>query len=372
VVTRAEELAALRGEWLALLGRSAHDEPTRSPLWIEPWWEVFGPEEGRVLRVGAWYEGDRLIGLAPLVRRVETWRKLLPFSRLEALASGERHEDETCSDYLGLIAERGREAALADDLAGALVAGAFGPVDELVIPSMIADDAVPVGDALGRQGWLVDLDAKEPAPYIPLPATWDEYLQALGQDRRYKVRRALRDFEKWSDKRHRIHVATTPAELDAGFRVLCGLHGERWSERGGGAFGSPRFTAFHREVMRRLLAAGALELSWITVDDAPLCALYNVLWNGKVHFYQSGRKPDLPKGVKPGIVAHAFAIQRAIAAGRREYDFLAGTSRYKADLALAERPLVTLRALRPSPRLRARHLAEKAIDIARRWRHPSV
>ena len=45
-----------------------------------------------------------------------------------------------------------------------------------------------------------------------------------------------------------------------------------------------------------------------------------------------------------------------MAAGRREYDFLAGTSRYKMDLALATRPLFTLRGGRPGWREQARGL----------------
>ena len=75
-----------------------------------------------------------------------------------------------------------------------------------------------------------------------------------------------------------------------------------------------------------------------------------MVWNDKIHFYQSGRRVDLPAKIKPGIVAHAFAIRAAIEGGLREYDFLGGASRYKTELALATRPLVSLRAARKTLR----------------------
>ena len=76
----------------------------------------------------------------------------------------------------------------------------------------------------------------------------------------------------------------------------------------------------------------------------------------------------MPKGIRPGIVLHALAIERAIAKGRREYDFLAGDSQYKLQLALATRPLVEVRAVRAPLRERARRLTDGAIARTRALR----
>jgi CelD/BcsL family acetyltransferase involved in cellulose biosynthesis len=74
---------------------------------------------------------------------------------------------------------------------------------------------------------------------------------------------------------------------------------------------------------------------------------------------------DLPKELRPGVVLHALAIRRSIELGRREYDFLAGGSRYKQDLALAVRPLCTVRLVRRRRIDLARRLYVKASSIAR-------
>src|SRR5690606_15003121 len=80
----------------------------------------------------------------------------------------------------------------------------------------------------------------------------------------------------------------------------------------------------------------------------PIAALYNVVWNDKVYFYQSGRAVDLPGHVRPAVAIHLYAIRRAIEAGRREYDFLAGMERFETRLSFAARPLVTVRARPPA------------------------
>jgi hypothetical protein len=62
---------------------------------------------------------------------------------------------------------------------------------------------------------------------------------------------------------------------------------------------------------------------------------------------------------------HAYLIKAAIEDGMREYDFLAGASQYKMSLALATRPLVQLRAVRPSLRETARLASNRAADELR-------
>src|SRR5205823_1776515 len=157
------------------------------------------------------------------------------------------------------------------------------------------------------------------AHHIPLPETWEAYVRRLSaNDRRYLLR-SLRDFDAWAGPDVQIGRVTTPAELEEGKRILARLHAERWAAAGrAGVFRKSRFAAFHDAVLPQLLAEGALELIWLQARGEPLAALYNFVWNGKVYNYQSGRKVDLPRGLRPGIVLHARAIRAAIEAGRRE------------------------------------------------------
>ncbi|EYF06260.1 GNAT family N-acetyltransferase [Chondromyces apiculatus] len=370
IVIETAGLVAVRGAWEDLLARSALSEPTLSPSWLLPWWRVFGPLDGRELRAVLFWEGQRLVGLAPFCERSRRHRLGLSLRALELCGSGEEEADETGSDYLGVVVERGAEPAIARELAELLTtsSGLLGAWDELRMPAMRGDDLLPVllARELRARGADALLEMTGACPLIPLPATWDAYLAALPSSRRYLVRRSLRDLEAWAGAPLRLSRVTRPEELPAATDTLIRLHEGRWSSDGKpGAFASPRFRAFHAEVMPALLERGALELSWLEARGEPIAAIYNIVWQGRVCFYQGGRRTDLPEKLRAGIALQALAIRDAIAAGHKEYDFLAGTSRYKMELSLAVRPLVQLYATRPSLTDTVRRVADLALDQAR-------
>jgi CelD/BcsL family acetyltransferase involved in cellulose biosynthesis len=371
VIDDAAELERWSEPWRALLARSARDEPARGPLWIGAWWRVFGSDEGRKLRVALFFEDGALVGVAPLLCRRKWHFAAIPFERLELLGTGEPEADEVCSDHLGLVAGLGHERSVAQGLVGALQRGALGRWDELVMPALDADDPTlpELEHAFASAGVAVERTVTGACPYVALPASFDEYLASLRSERRYLVKRSLRDFERWAGADAEYRPVRDRSELAAGRRVLEALHRERWASAGRpGVFESPRFRAFHDEVMPALLDRHALELSWLAVRGRPVAAAYNVVWADKVYFYQSGRTLDVPKGIRPGIVLHAYAIRRAIEAGYREYDFLAGTSQYKLELATSARPIVRLRAVRSGLKERARRVAARGVDRAKRLR----
>ncbi len=372
VVTDPAALEGLRAEWLDLLGRSESDEIMLTPNWLLTWWRVYGAGTGRRLCVGLFREGGRLVGLAPLTARRFRHRPGIPFRRLEPLGADVDEDDGVCSDYLNVLAERGAEPRVAAAFARALGAGRFGAWDELLLPALSGDGATPalLAEALTAAGLHVRCARTDEAPYIPLPATWDDYLKALTKKRRYSVTSALRLFEAWAEGRAEVRRAQTPAELEEGKRILAELHGRRWQGAGRpGVFAAPRFAAFHDALMPRLLHDGALELAWLSVRGVPVAAAYSLVHRGKVSYYQCGRAPDVPDGVRPGIVLLAHLIRGAIEAGRREFDFLGGVSLYKTQFALAARPLLELRAARPGWREWLRRGAARGIDLARAVRN---
>jgi CelD/BcsL family acetyltransferase involved in cellulose biosynthesis len=371
VVTDPARLEALRPDWLALLGRSAADGPMLGPTWLTTWWRVFGPLQGRRLCLALFHDGGRLVGLAPLLGRTHWYKPGIPFRRLEPLGSGEREEDSICSDYLNVIAERGAERPVAAALAAALAAGALRRWDELVIPLMDGLGEMPgmLVEACRAAGLSAERTVTGAAPYATLPSTWEDYLKGLGKKGRYAVLHGLRDFEEWAGGPARVERVTSAANLARGTSVLIDLHQRRWRSAGQpGRFAVPRFRQFHEAVWPRLLADGALELAWLVGRGEPVAAQYNLVWGGKVYFYQCGRRVDVPGHVRPGTVLLAQLIRGAIEAGRREFDFLNGEAQYKRRLAAATRPVVQVRVTRPSWRERARLLVQSGKRWVRRVR----
>lgn len=370
VIDDAVGLARLTAAWRGLLARASAPSPSKTPTWLLAWWRQFGGLDGRRLCTIAVHDTStrELVGLIPLCLRTVMVRRVVPIRRLELLATGEDHADEICSDYTGAIVAAGHEAAVAKAVGRVLVSGQLDGFDHLVMERMAGEDpfAAQLAGALGQLGFPVTLTEDSACPYVPLPASFEAYRQNLDRDSRYVVTRSLRELERWAGKAGFTRVvARTPAELAEGREILHSLHGERWSGNGyEGVFSSERFTRFHDEVMAALLggADGKLELQWLVVDGRPVVALYNIVYRGRVYFYQSGRKLDVPKGVKLGLAAHALALRAAIDDGHTEYDFLAGASQYKRQLALAKHPLVTLTAAAPSVRARTAVAAAAALN----------
>lgn len=360
--------------WRALFARAARPEVVASPAWGLTWWREFGRDGRRLATLAVEDDGGRLVGLAPLASRRVMHRRLVPVRRLELWMTGEPREHEVWSEYVGITAERGREGAVAEALAAALAAGVAGTHDELSLTRVSSDDPVlpALAEALRRRGFEVTTTSTTVCPYARLPATWDGYLKALKKGHRYAVRLSLAELEKWADGRPiELRAATDASSLREGLATLRDLHGARWArQRPGGLFASDRFSRFHDGVLPRLLEDGLLDLLWLRVGDTPVAALYNLVVDGRNQVYQSGRVVEgVPRRLSLGLAMHAHAIQRAIARGDREYDFLGNPTLYKRQLSTDSRALVDLVARSPGVRGRAAAAAVRGADrIADRLR----
>jgi CelD/BcsL family acetyltransferase involved in cellulose biosynthesis len=371
VIQCLPELEQLAPRWRRLMERATHAQPVLTPLWLIGWWREFGESDGRAMRVLAVEDGSELVGIIPLAQRRTFVGRAIPVRRLGLLGTGEDEADEICSEYVGALVDRQRDDDVAHAAAHALREGALGPWDELWMTSMSSEDPfVPrFLKALHASRIAAEVRQHGECPYVPLPVTWDEYLHALGSTRRYVVTRSLRELDKWAGKGGwKLRRARTAEELAEGKAILRELHAGRWAAAGrGGVFSSERFTRFHDAVMPQMLEGqdgASLELAWLLARGEPIAATYNIVYADRVYFYQSGRRVDLPKGLRPGIAMHALSIRASIEAGRHEYDFLGGASRYKRDLALAARPLLTLRAVATSFRAHAVDAARRVAEFA--------
>jgi len=354
--------------WRSLLESSAANGPMLSPMWLLAWWRIYAHRHQLV--VGTFRDANRLVGLVPLLRRRWRHRFGIPLRRLELLGSDVDEQDGVCSDYLNIIAESGWEQLVADGFAAAVAGGDFGSWDEVHLSALSGDCVMTeaLQKAFCRAGYHVHREQTNVAPHITLPASWDHYLKALPKKSRYHAGRAQRDFDEWAGGSATLHCARAPAEMSEGKRILRSLHSERWAASGGGTYASHRFADFHDAIMPLLLTERALELLWLSVRGEPVAAMYNIVWNNKVYFYQTGRKLDLPSHLRPGFVLITQAIRRAIETGRREFDFLGGAAVYKSQLALAERSIEKLRVSRASLIEGAYRIAESSIARLRRIR----
>ena len=364
-----ERFKEIREDWNALLARSASNSLTLTWEWLSCWWQAYGAE--RRLRIIAIWDGSTLAGAAPLLARCKTHRYygVLPFKRMELLASGESFGDEVCSDYIGWIAAAGQEAEIVDIAFEYLTTELAREWQEILLPDVNGESPtlLALESACRRRGLVLETITRESSPYIKLPATWDDYLAGVSSSFRYKLRRGRRDFEQSGGKYRVAESAQDIAEL---FPILVGLHQARWNARGlPGAFVSKPRNRFHELILPLALQHGWLRLGVLTLPGGPIGAIYSFRYAGRVYFYQSGIAPQDSSHMRPGTLLHSYEIEAAIGAGCTEYDFLKqGGPDYKDDWANATHDLVCTRIGRPGLHDQALRAARFATGGLRRMK----
>ncbi|MFQ3649751.1 MAG: GNAT family N-acetyltransferase [Gemmataceae bacterium] len=353
--------------WKELLECSATASAFLSPEWLLPWWQVYGPTQGRQPWIFTYWRGGRLIGFAPLSLRTHYPRYQIPLRRWEIWGSGEAEADAVCSDYLNVLALPGAEADVAAGLEHCLRTSPLG--HELVIPlmDMSSQQTLALQQAFLARGWWMQIEQPTESRWIELPTSWEAYLAARKASSRYWIRRTLRDLQQWAGSTLLVREAQRPEELPFLQEHLIRLHQERWQGTSGGTFRSRLFLAFHRRIQEQWLARGQLQLAVLWGHAQPIAAVYNLYWRDQVLFYQCGRSLQVPRGLRPGAWILAWSVQQAIARRFRRFDFLGGVASYKAQFASEVRRLAQVRFQRPGIRTAVQRLIEHAKQTRRVW-----
>jgi CelD/BcsL family acetyltransferase involved in cellulose biosynthesis len=372
--TKEEEFEALAKEWNALVRASANDTLTLTHEWLTTWWEVFG--EGRELYILLVRDGNELIGIAPMLKRTVQHYGVLPFRRIEFLASGEDEADEICSDYLDFILKRGREEE-ALNLILHYIYERDTDWDEVLLTDIAGDSVnLPFVKAFCEDSGIKMQQVRdEIAIFLPLTKKFEEIVTSVSPGFRRRIRNDRKTFEAYGGQ---IRLMDNQESFEEGFEALKELHQTRWMSRGGeGVFSSEKFTRFHR-----LFAPKAIAHSWLNLyvafkDDKPIAAIYNFVYNNKVHYYQSGFRHDNSGLHSPGVLMQAHAIEDAIQKGFKEFDFLKGREgSYKFRWLPQTRSLVQMRLSQSRTKEVLYHTTSKVLDglrnIKKSWRNPAV
>ncbi|MGH7088956.1 MAG: GNAT family N-acetyltransferase [Stellaceae bacterium] len=305
--------------------------------------------------------GASLFGTARRLRRT-----FLPSFAYYLHEAGDPALDCLTIEYNGALAAADRLG----EIAGATVAALSQRDrrwDELVLSGLEAAQCDAFEAAARAHGLVHRRLYDKPSYWVDLDAlrAGSGYLEALSQNTRYQIRRALRSYQ--ADGPVAFVTAQSPEEALAFLDGLKALHQAYWRARGKpGAFANPFFELFHRSLIAERLALGEIELAKVTVAGEPLGYLYNFIYRGRVYSYQSGFRYDADAKRKPGLVSHYLAIEHHVRAGSRVYDFLAGEAQHKKSLATNDLRLAWVAVQRDRLGFR---LEESLRGLKRRWLH---
>ena len=367
VITDDQAWDALAPQWADLFATSPQAATPLQFDWLRTWWQIYGPgpatqpsvggEWDSRLRIVSFWRASRLVGALPLYERPVT-SQLFNRRELWFISTGEDEHEETCPDYLNLLAAPDEGANCVAALEAAFDASNWDCLNLLAIPQ---DSPLIEGSSWmrGRPGSVTPASA---CPIANLAGGFERYLARLSANSREQFRRLLRQAEKSGATLQFATEATT----DAFFDDLVRLHQQRWvAQRKPGCFAAPRFTRFHRSLASRWVGSGQSMLARLSLNGEAIAVLYGFVTGAKFDFYQSGVQTTSAAFRSPGHVAHLLLMRELCERGIARYDFLRGSSRYKSQLATDTAQLYTVNLWRSAIRASASQVAARVRSAVR-------
>ena len=197
-----------------------------------------------------------------------------------------------------------------------------------------------LAEAAAAQGFAVETldDRNGVAPHLPLPGSYEEYLERLPSKLRHEIKRKARRLEAEVGPWH-ICLATEET-LEAFLDRFVELHQQ--SEGPKGVFMQSGMEIFFRRLGEAFLPRGIFSLTFIEADEhRKLAGSIGFRFEGTYSLYNSAFDRAY-QSVSPGMVLVAEDIRIAIEAGCSAFDLLKGDYAYKYRFGAVPRPIKRL------------------------------
>jgi CelD/BcsL family acetyltransferase involved in cellulose biosynthesis len=314
ILTDEADFWALSPEWNDLLVHSSANNIFLTWEWVSTWWRCFGADYQ--LWLVTVRENGRLQAIAPLVLRQQVRSNKIKYRELIFLGS-----NEAAPDHLDFIVRQDADVQVWEALTKHIWANR-GHWDIIFLESAIATStAVKL-----LQGYTVKRWQQESVlicPAVPLPESWEKYMQQVGGRMRRKLKRHERQLAGAGDVKFTRVIDAT--ELPA---VLSELRQMHQALPNGGAFQNMQMESFQREAATAFLQQRWLRCFRLQVDGVDIGFAYGFAYANKLYYYMTGYDPKWSH-YGPGWQITAHAIRCCIEEGMQEVDILRGDEPYK-------------------------------------------
>ena len=350
------ELPDLEQQWLAL-EEQAIANAFLSWAWIKPWLQVCS---SKPLLITAKLN-NTTVGLGLLHHRSQQLFPGLCINKLWLHRTGRIKEDQIWIEHNDFLLDKRYSESVRSKLVGCLLSEQS-PFDEIflgLVTSSVADQVTK-----SFPDYRTDISS---STYLTQLSGFDSlecYLASLSKNSRSQIVRS----KKLLEEKYgvvAVKAAQSVAEKEAYLLEMAELHRQRWgaSEYGSG-FDNPIFTQFHRDLVLNDSDNQSTLIFCLQSGKQTLGYIYLLTDAENWKFYLSALNLEDDNRIKVGLLFHALVIEKAIQAGVKYYDFLAGEARYKNSLSDITDYQRMLCVYRPKPLLRLR---EKLRTIKRFW-----
>jgi CelD/BcsL family acetyltransferase involved in cellulose biosynthesis len=280
--------------------------------WFLSWWDNLC-SQGHLDSYLVRDEKDRLLGIAPLMKKKQT---------LFFLAS------EEVTDYCDFICLQGKEKQVVHALLDYITQ------QQDVIQQMelihIQEDSPSLNifsNLASEVGLFCRIKESEVTPRLKLPSSYEDYLSSLPRKSRHELRRKIRRLEQ-IDK-FDIRILKDPEGLRESLKTFIHLHKKSSPEKHN-FWKTQGMEGFFSDVTINLAKQGWAELLLLCLEDRTIAALLNFTYEDEVAFYNVAYEQEF-SSKSPGFYLFHHSIQQAIQEKKKTVDFLRGSEKYKYD-----------------------------------------
>lgn len=335
ILTQPDLFEVLHDEWNTLLKNSHTNTVFNTWEWNYHWWMAYQP--GKLWVITFRDQDNKLIGIAPFFIDQDEER-----GRIVRFIGG-----EDVTDYLDVLMDCQRENDLYSCLAHTLGEhhDEYDVIDICNIPQDSPTRAL-LPNFLEQFGLTASIEQNEVCPIIPLPDTFDTYLETVMDNKQGReVRRKLRKAEGYNAQLGTLdwYIVDDSHDINAELKKFVTLMASSHPEKA--AFlQNQEHVRFFESVMPAMHEAGWLQLNFLVIDGEPAATYLNFDYDNMILVYNSGLNPNKFSHLSPGIVLLAYNIQHAIEQNRRVFDFLRGNENYKYRMGAKDSPIYRITA----------------------------
>ena len=350
-----------RVTWDGLAALTPAASPFSAWAFHRAWWDAYGAnahEEVLALVPADAAAGAEAVAIVPLMHRHEveesdalthttmrhggnpTLTPLPPTAKAIFFAASYH------ADYATVLAAPSDLPRVSEALAAYLAGPDCGDWDVVDLRRLRCADpagetlAAGMGAAGGRHGWTVALEREDVCPVVTFPTgvDMDGYLATLGKKQRHEIRRKVRRAEALGEIR--LEDSRDPlADLEA----FIELHQKRWGADG--LFpptpGGEQSRVFARRMFELFGSDGPLRLAFLSVGGKRIASGIHFVSDDRLLYYNAGVDPDA-RELSPGVLMVYAYVQRALAEGIGQLDFMRGDESYKYDWGGVDEPIQRL------------------------------
>lgn len=331
LIQSTPDFLALKKDWNDLVAISASHVPFLRHEYLASWWSTLGGGEwegGSLAVVIDRNEGGSLSAIAPF---------FIHQGRLMFLGSFE------ISDYLDFIATPEKLTSFLPALFGYLQTGDFPDWQELDLYNLReGSPSLPLlKNAAEQSGYKIKQEVIQPAPFLKLPGSWENYLAALKDRYRREIEKKILNADHYFLPVSWYIVeeeSTLDAEMDA-FLDLMANHPQKK------LFLTSKMVEQMKISAQAGFQEGWLQLAFLTVGDVKAAGYLNFDFNNQIWVYNSGINP-LFENLSPGWVLLGKIIRWAIEQGRAGLDFMRGDETYKYQFGGIEKKVLRVEIMK--------------------------